>query len=137
MARIATKEPLKPNFDANPAGDMLRGLKSAIYDISSVRGLGLTFASIFTAKLCLMRVYTHIQILGHCLTLICSNDMLQGFHMDKPVRISLFVPVIFCSRFVSHAYLSTSLLALKFKSALPLVLESQGCTPHAGLPACL
>ena len=56
MAVIATGEPLKPNFDANPAGDMLRGLKSAIYDISSVRGLGLTFASNFTAKLCLMLV---------------------------------------------------------------------------------
>ena len=63
------------------------------------------------------------------------QSMLQGVHMDRSVKIPLFVPVIFCSRFVSRASLSTSLLALKFKSALPLVLASQGCTPHAGLPA--
>jgi hypothetical protein len=55
--------------------------------------------------------------------------------MDRSVKIPLFVPVIFCSRFVSRAYLSTSLLALKFKSALPLVLAFQGGTPHAGLTA--
>ena len=64
--------------------------------------------------------------MGHWSTLLTSHDMLQGVHMDKPVRISLFVSVIFCSRLVSHAYLSTSLLALKFKSALPLVLEPPG-----------
>ena len=48
--------------------------------------------------------------MGHWSTLLTSHDMLQGVHMDKPVRISLFVSVIFCSRLASRAYLSTSLL---------------------------
>ena len=57
-----------------------------------------------------MWFYTRIQIVGHWSTLLTSHDMLQGVHMDKPVRISLFVSVIFCSRLASRAYLSTSLL---------------------------
>ena len=70
--------------------------------------------------------YTRIQIVGHWSTLLTSHDMLQGVHMDKPVRISLFVSVIFCSRFVNHAYLSTSLLALKFKKCIAIGLRTPG-----------
>ena len=61
----------------------------------------------------------------------------RGVTWIGPVRISLFVPVILCSRFANHELLSTSFIALKFKSALSLVLVSQGRTPHAGLSACL
>ena len=61
----------------------------------------------------------------------------RGFPQIGPVRISLFVLVVLCSRFANYAFLSTSFIALKFKSALSLVLVSQGCMPHAGLPACL
>jgi len=50
----------------------------------------------------------------------------SGGCMDKPVRISLFVSVIFCSRFVNHAYLSTSLLALKFKKCIAIGLRTPG-----------
>ena len=62
---------------------------------------------------------------------------IRGFAWIRPVRFSLFVPVILWSRFDNHAFLSTSFIALKFKNALSLVLVSQGRTPHAGLPACL
>ena len=61
----------------------------------------------------------------------------RGVTSIGPVRISLFVPVILCSRFANREFLSTSFIALKFKSALSLVLVSQGRTPHAGLSACL
>ena len=61
----------------------------------------------------------------------------RGVTWIGPVRISLFVPVILCSRFANREFLSTSFTALKFKNALSLVLVSQGRTPHAGLPACL
>ena len=55
----------------------------------------------------------------------------RGFTWIGPVRISLFVLVVLCSRFANYAFLSTSFIALKFKSALSLVLISQGHTPHA------
>ena len=61
----------------------------------------------------------------------------RGFPRIGPVRISLLVPVILRSRFAGRAFLSASFIGLKFKSALPLVLVSQRCIPHAGLPACL
>ena len=63
--------------------------------------------------------------------------MLQGVYMDRPVRISLFVPVILCARVVNRVFLSTSFIALKFKSALSLVLVSQGRTPHASFASVL
>ena len=61
----------------------------------------------------------------------------RGVTWIGPVRISLFVPVILRSRFAGRAFLSASFIGLKFKSTLPLVLVSQRCIPHAGLPACL
>ena len=56
MANTAAWETLKPNFGANPVADTLRGLKSAIYNISSFSGFVLTLASKFTATICLILV---------------------------------------------------------------------------------
>ena len=56
MANTAAWKTLKPNFGANPVADTLRGLKSAIYNISSFSGLRITLASKFTAIYCLILV---------------------------------------------------------------------------------
>ena len=42
----------------------------------------------------------------------------RGFTRIGPAKISLFVPVILCSRFANRAFLSTSFMDLKFKIAV-------------------